>query len=346
MTVTSPVNAVIFGLEGPKLRSGEAAFFRDCNPFGFILFSRNVETPEQVKKLCGDLRTTVGRNALIFVDQEGGRVQRLGPPHWRKATYAYDFGELYSHNTQNALRAIWLNFRLIAEELRTVGITANCAPVLDLPVFGADPIISDRAFSRHPDAMIDMAQACISGLAAGGVASVIKHIPGHGRATVDSHKALPVIGEPIAELSKTDFLPFKALNAAPMAMTAHVILKQINAKNPVTVSRIAFEKIIRGELGYDGLVMSDDLDMKALKGDLTDLTRDCLGAGCDIVLQCNGNLANMVKVAKGLEALTGDSLRRAKLAETATEGYEEFDLEAGLDEYTAIMTQLGNLVAG
>jgi len=342
MNTTSPINAAIFGLAGPELRAGEAAFFRDCNPFGFILFARNVETPEQVKKLCADLRHAIGRNVLIFVDQEGGRVQRLGPPHWRKATYAYDFGELYSNNTQNGLRAIWLNFRLMAEELRTVGITANCAPVLDLPVFGADPIISDRAFSRDPDAMIHMAQACISGLTAGGVAAVIKHIPGHGRANVDSHKALPVIDEPIEELSKTDFLPFKALNEVPMAMTAHVILEQIDAKNPVTVSKLAFDKIIRGVLGYDGLVMSDDLDMKALKGDLTDLTRSCLGAGCDIVLQCDGNLANMVKVAKGLKPLEGDSLRRAKLAETATAGYEEFDLEAGLDEYTAIMTQLGS----
>ncbi len=344
MTTTSPINAAIFGLEGPKLRAGEAAFFRDCHPFGFILFARNVETPEQVKKLCADLRNTIGREALIFVDQEGGRVQRLGPPHWRKAAYAYDFGELYSHDPQSALRAIWLNFRLIAEDLRTVGITANCAPVLDLPVFGADPIISDRAFSRDPDAMIHMAQACISGLAAGGVAAVIKHIPGHGRANVDSHKALPVIDASVEELSKTDFLPFKALNTAPMAMTAHIVLSQIDAKKPVTISKTAFEKIIRGTLGYDGLVMSDDLDMKALDGDLATLTRNCLEAGCDIVLQCNGNLADMVKVAKGLKPLDGDSLRRARLADGATAGYEAFDLEAGLDEYMSIMTQLAGKV--
>ncbi len=349
MTREPPINAAIFGLEGPELRAAEAVFFRDCNPWGFILFSRNIETPEQVRKLCTDLRNTVGRNALIFVDQEGGRVQRLGPPHWRKAAYAFDFGELYRINPEYALRAIWLNFRLIAEDLRAVGITANCAPVLDLPVIGADPIISDRAFSRDPAKMIDMAQACISGLIAGGVAPVIKHIPGHGRASVDSHKALPVIADGIEDLSKTDFLPFKAFGAAgksstvasvAMAMTAHIVLSDIDDIHPVTVSKIVFDDIIRGHIGYDGLVMSDDLDMKALDGELTELTRRSLAAGCDIVLQCNGSLADMVQVAKGLRPLGGDSLRRAKLAETTAELQEEFDVNAGLEEYTALMTQL------
>jgi len=340
MTLNNPINAVIFGLEGPELKAGEVAFFRDCNPWGFILFTRNIETPDQVRKLCADLRSAVGRNALIFVDQEGGRVQRLGPPHWRKATYAFDFGELYRINKQAALRAVWLNFRLIADELRSVGITANCAPVLDLPIPEADPIISDRAFSRDPAEMISMAHACISGLTAGGVVPVIKHIPGHGRAKVDSHKELPVISATLYELAQTDFLPFAALADAPIAMTAHIVLKEIDPERPITVSKTALQKVIRGYIGYNGLLMSDDLDMKALQGDLTELTRDTLAAGCDIVLQCSGNMASMVKIAKGLSPLAGESLRRTHLAENLAESYEDFDPKAGLEEYTSLMEQL------
>ncbi len=340
MTAKTSINAAIFGMEGPELKAGEAAFFRDCNPWGFILFSRNVETPEQVRKLCTDLRNTVGRDALIFVDQEGGRVQRLRPPHWRKATYAFDFGELYRISPQDALRAVWLNFRLIADELRCVGITANCAPVLDLPIFEADPIISDRAFSRDPAEMIDMAHACISGLTAGGVVPVIKHIPGHGRATVDSHKELPVISETLFELAQTDFLPFTALADAPIAMTAHIVLKEIDASHPVTLSKTVIEDVIRGSIGYNGLLISDDLDMKALKGDLTDLTRGTLAAGCDIVLQCSGNMTSMVKVAQGLKPLGGKSLIRAHLAENLVENHEDFDRNAGLKEYTKLMEKL------
>ncbi len=334
------ISAAIFACNGPELLSSEAVFFRDCNPWAFILFGRNIETPAQVKRLCADLREAVGRDALIFIDQEGGRVQRLCPPHWRKAPYAFDFGDLYHLDKHDALRAIWLNFRLIADELRAVGITADCAPVLDLPVFGADPIISDRAFSRDPIEMIDMAHAAMAGLTAGGVVPVIKHIPGHGRAKVDSHKALPIITESLAELETTDFVPFKAFFDAPMAMTAHVVLACVDTKKPITISRTGFQQIIRQNIGYDGLVMSDDLDMKALKGDLTSLTEQALAAGCDIALQCSGNLPDMVKVAKGLKPLSGDSLRRAQQADYMSDCFEAFDARAGLSEYTNLMRQL------
>lgn len=334
------IQSAIFGCSGPELSKGEAAFFRDCNPWAFILFSRNIETPAQVRKLCADLRDSVGRDALIFVDQEGGRVQRFKTPHWRSAPYGGLFGDLYKINPRHAKRATYLNFRLIAAELRSVGVTANCAPVLDIPVWGSDPIISDRAFSYHSDTMIDIAHACMAGLTAGGVVPVIKHLPGHGRAKVDSHKALPIIKESISKLSRTDFVPFQALNDAPMAMTAHVVLEQCDPKRPVTISPKAMKEIIRGEIGYDGLVMSDDLDMKALSGGLTRLTQQTLAAGCDIALQCSGNMSSMVKIAKGLRRLDGAALRRAKIAELISEEICDFDPVQALIEYDHLVAKM------
>ena len=334
------IGAAIFGCAGPSLSAGEAAFFRDCNPWGFILFARNIETPAQVRRLCADLRESVGRDALIFVDQEGGRVQRLGRPHWRKAPHASKFDRLYDDCPQKAKRAVWLNFRLIAQELRDVGITANCAPVIDLPANGSHRIISDRAFSAHPKIMNHLAHASMAGLTAGGVIPVIKHIPGHGRAKVDSHKSLPIIDATISELEASDFIPFKALSQAPMAMTAHVLLSQVDKTKPVTISKTAMRKVVRGALGYDGLVMSDDLDMKALKGDLASLTRQTLAAGCDIALQCSGKLPAMVNVAKGLKPLRGHALRRARVAEYMSDHIENFDKEDGLAEYKTLMDTL------
>ena len=334
------VNSAIFGCAGPRLSAGEAAFFRDCNPWGFILFARNIETPAQVRKLCADLRKSVGRDALIFVDQEGGRVQRLGPPHWRKAPRASTFDRLYDHCPQKARRAAWLNFRLIAQELRDVGITADCAPVLDLPYNGSHRIISDRAFSVHPKIMNDLAHACMSGLTAGGVVPVIKHIPGHGRAKVDSHKSLPIIDASLSDLEASDFIPFKTFKQAPMAMTAHVLLTNADKDKPVTISKTAMKTIVRGALAYDGLVMSDDLDMKALKGGLTSLAQQTLAAGCDIALQCSGNLSAMVNVAKGIKPLSGKALRRAKVAEYMSDHIEPFDRGAALAEYSGLMDTL------
>ncbi len=331
------ISSVIFGCSGPGLSSGEIAFFRDVNPWGFILFARNIENPNQVRRLCKDLRESVGRDALIFIDQEGGRVQRMGAPYWRTAPRANVFEPMFAKNAQVANRACYLNFRLIAEDLRQCGLTANCAPVLDLPVAGADPIVSDRAFSRDRHAMVSLANACMAGLTAGGILPVIKHMPGHGRAKVDSHKALPVIDTKLPILEKSDFYPFRALKQAPVAMTAHVVISEVDASEPVTTSKTAFETIIRDKLGYDGLVVTDDLEMQALRGSLRRRTEKSLHAGCDVVLHCSGNMKSMVEVATALKPLSGRSLERARIAELITQDVEPCDVEALLDEYTRLM---------
>lgn len=329
--------AVIFGCSGPKLLPAEKAFFRDCDPWAFILFGRNVETPDQIRRLCDDLRSSVGRDALIFIDQEGGRVQRLRPPHFRSAPPAQDFGRLYARDPKAGLRAVWLNHRLIADELYGVGVTANCAPVLDMPAKGADPIISDRAFAGTPASVIDMAHAAMAGLMSGGVAPVIKHIPGHGRADVDSHKALPVIKTWERVLSETDYVPFQALCDAPMAMTAHIVVTHADPDLPVTLSPVAMTELVRGTLNYRGLVMTDDLDMKALSGDLEDLTRRALTAGCDVGLHCNGKMRSMVKVAKGAGRLTGDAAGRALTADMCAGMPDDFDAREALLELNTLM---------
>ena len=329
--------AVIFGCSGPKLLPTEKAFFRDSDPWAFILFGRNIENPDQVRRLTDDIKSAVGRDALIFIDQEGGRVQRLRAPHWRTCPPAQDFGALYQIDAQKAKRAVWLNHRLIANELRSVGVTANCAPVLDMPAPGADPIISDRAFASDPGPVIDMAHAAMAGLMSGGVAPVIKHIPGHGRADVDSHKALPVIKAEERELEKSDYVPFLSFKDAPMAMTAHVVVTHADADMPVTLSGKAMRELVRGKLGYQGLVMTDDLDMKALSGDLEDLTRRALSAGCDVGLHCNGKMRSMVKVAKGAGVLEGDSLQRAFMADNCAGAPGEFDPKAALSELNELL---------
>ncbi len=336
--------AVIFGLQGPRLTASEKAFFRDANPWGFILFARNIETPAQVKALTQSLRECVGKNCMIFIDQEGGRVQRLKSPHW------YDYPSLgvlasgYRENKGQARRAIYLHHRLIASDLRALGINANCAPVLDVPVKGADPIISDRALGANAYQVIDLAQAAMAGLMVGGVAPVIKHIPGHGRATVDSHLALPKITNWVPRLMGSDFLPFKELADAPMAMTAHILIEGLDANQPVTLSSKAIS-FIRERLGFKGLLMSDDMDMKALSGDLSALTHKALSAGCDIALQCSGKLPSMVRVAKGARYLEGEARRRADMAELCAEDPRDFDYKAALSEYM-MLTVEGSHVDG
>lgn len=320
--------STIFGLSGPRVTSGERAFFRDADPWAFILFARNIETPEQVKTLTDDLRNVVGRNCLIFVDQEGGRVQRLRPPHWSNFPSLSRLADLYVSSKSEAREAVFLQHRIMADDLRGLGITANCAPVLDLPLPDADPIISDRALGQSPDQVIDLAHAAMAGLMSGGVAPVIKHIPGHGRAMVDSHLELPRVETGHVTLRKTDYAPFGALKDAPMAMTAHIVYEGMDRKLPLTLSNKAISYIIRTEIGFDGLLMSDDLDMKALSGDLTHITEQALAAGCDMALQCSGNLPSMVKVAKGARTLDGVSLKRARLAELSAEHVTPFDRSA------------------
>ena len=249
--------ATIFGLSASRLTSGEAAFFRDVNPWGFILFSRNVETPDQLRRLCADIRNCVGRNALIFIDQEGGRVRRLRPPHWPEYPSVQKLADIYEINQEDGLRACYLHHRLMAHDLHALGITADCAPVLDLPIKGADPIISDRALGRDTHSIIEMAHAAMAGLMKGGIAPVIKHIPGHGRAMVDSHKDLPRIETPEMQLRTSDFLPFEALNDAPMAMTAHAVFSCVDSKRPVTTSKVALTKLIREDIGLSLIHISE-----------------------------------------------------------------------------------------
>ena len=332
--------AAILGLAGPQLSDAEAAFFRDADPWAFILFKRNVETPEQVRRLCGTLRDAVGRDALVFVDQEGGRVQRLRAPHWRAYPTGATYAALHTADKAAGRRAAYLGHRLIADDLRSVGITADCAPVLDLPQPGADPIISDRALGDTVAQIVDLAHAATAGLMAGGVAPVIKHIPGHGRATVDSHLALPRIEDDIDALDSTDFEPFRVLRDAPMAMTAHAVFSAVDGE-PVTLSHRAIHGVIRDRIGFDGLLMSDDLDMKALSGDdLAAKTTACLDAGCDVALQCSGKMAAMVQVVRGARALEGNALHRARIAELCAATPADFDREAAESEFDQLLARV------
>lgn len=329
--------AVIFGLSGPKLTPSERLFFQEANPWGFILFARNIESPAQVLRLTSEIRDAVGRNCLIFVDQEGVRVQRLTEPHWHKYPSGAVFSHLYEQESHLGIRAAYLSYRLIADDLRAVGITANCAPVLDLPKKSADPIISDRAYGTTNMKVVDIANGVMAGLMSGGIAPVVKHIPGHGRAEVDSHKALPRIKVTRQTLEKTDFMPFRALSDAPMAMTAHAVY-ECNSRSALTVSKKSLTELVRGAIGFNGLVMSDDLDMKALTGGLQRKTERALAAGCDIALQCSGILPDMVKVAKGASSLTGRAKRRSIVAELCAENVTACDPSALRREFEAILS--------
>ena len=311
-------SAAIYGCEGPVLTEEERRFFRDVRPWGFILFRRNVESPDQLRALTAALRETVGRaDAPILIDQEGGRVQRLRPPHWP----AYPPGAAYVKAATDPLGArelARLGARLIAHDLAAVGITVNCLPVLDTPVPGAHDIIGDRAYAHDPATVAQLGRAVAEGLLAGGILPVIKHLPGHGRATADSHHALPVVSDPMKTLDSWDFAPFRALSDMPMAMTAHVVFDAIDRKRPATTSRKALrlmrEDVAKGGLGFTGLVMTDDLSMNALNGSLRERAEASLKAGCDVILHCNGNLNEMRSVAEGTGRLRSAAAKRAEAA--------------------------------
>ena len=336
--MSAPLSCII-GLSGKRLLKSESVFLRDANPWSVILFARNVDSPDQLRKLTGDIRNAMGRNTLIFIDQEGGRVQRLRAPHWRAFPSGDEYARIYRHDREEGLRACFLGHRLIADDLRAVGITSDCAPVLDLPQPGSDPIISDRALGNSVEDIVDMAHAAMAGLMSGGVAPVVKHIPGHGRATVDSHKALPKIEADRATLENSDFLPFRRLNDAPMAMTAHAVYTH-NSRSAVTISRKSLTELIRAAIGFDGLLMTDDLDMKALTGDLTKKTERALKAGCDIALQCSGRLADSVKVAKGAQVLSGRAFERAMIADNCADHITTFDRAEAEAEFDTLMANV------
>mgnify|MGYP005983605649 FL=1 len=306
-------SAAIYGCSGHRLTAEERAFFAETRPWGFILFRRNVDSPAQVKALVEDLRDSVGRaDAPVLIDQEGGRVQRLGPPHWPK----YPPGSAYLKAVNDPMAArelVRLGARLIAHDLRELGITVDCVPVLDVPVPGAHDIIGDRAYAQDPATVTQLGRAAAEGLLAGGVLPIIKHIPGHGRAFADSHHDLPVVETDLATLDAWDFAPFKALSDMPMAMTAHVVFTAVDPKRPATTSKKGI-RLMREHLGFSGLIMSDDLSMQALTGTLTERAEQSLKAGCDVILHCNGDLTEMRQVAEGTGKLKGEARRRAEAA--------------------------------
>lgn len=323
-----PLSAVIFGLEGTALTPAEAAFFQDVMPYGFILFARNCESPAQVKRLTASLRELVGRERLpILIDQEGGRVARLKPPHWPSFPAARRFADIYERDRSAAERACYLNARLIAHELSLLGITVDCAPVADVPVPGAHDIIGDRAFGYSPEQVSALARAQAEGLMKGGIVPVLKHIPGHGRAFADSHEELPTVDTPLDMLRKSDFMPFTALSDLPMGMTAHVLYTALDDKRMATLSPTVI-RFIREDIGFQGLLMSDDLSMKALGGDYTVRARNVLAAGCDAVLHCNGRMQEMKAVAEGLQPLAGAALERAEAALRCIKTPPAFDVAA------------------
>ena len=307
--------AVIYGCSGTVLNEDERAFFAEAQPLGFILFQRNCDNPEQIRELVSSLRECVGRDdAPVLIDQEGGRIQRLKSPHWRDAPAASRFVSLYETNRGLAVEAARLNARLIAHELADLGITVDCAPVLDVPQPGADPIIGDRAYGSDPETISALAAAVCEGFLEGGVLPVIKHIPGHGRADVDSHKALPCVDADMETLSRVDFVPFCALKSMPWAMTAHVLYKTLDADQPATMSADVI-RTIRNDIGFDGVLVSDDLSMQALGGSFKFRTSGALASGCDLALHCSGDMMEMRQVAAGCFPLTGQAASRIEKGE-------------------------------
>jgi beta-N-acetylhexosaminidase len=333
------VRACILGCQGPTLSREETAFFRDVKPWGFILFARNVETPDQVRKLVDALRATVGReDAPVLIDQEGGRVQRLKPPHWPLYPPGRAYGQLPGNDPLLKREITRLGARLIAHDLASLGVNVDCVPVLDVPDPGGHEIIGDRAYGETPDEVAYLGRAAAEGLIAGGVLPVIKHIPGHGRAKADSHLELPVVEASFEDLDARDFAPFRGLSDMPMAMTAHVIYSAVDPKQPATTSRKAMRKVVRGAIGYDGLVMSDDLSMKALSGDFQARAEAAIAAGCDVVLHCNGDMAEMKPVVEGAGALRGRAKRRAEAAlGRLPRAVEPLDVEAARARFAAAL---------
>lgn len=309
-------SAAFFGLAGLTLTPHETAFFHRVKPAGYILFSRNIESAEQVTALTASLRALHDQTSAlpILIDQEGGRVRRLRPPLVQDHPPARPLGQLYERDADAAREAAYLHGQAIGLELAQLGITVDCLPVLDLIFEQTHDVIGDRAFSADPQIVTDLSRSVMSGLGAAGIVPVIKHIPGHGRAAADSHLELPVVDAPIAALEHTDFAPFKALCNAPMAMTAHILYTALDAESCATHSATLVQDVIRKTIGFDGLLMTDDLSMKALGGTMQSRTEKAIAAGCDIILHCNGDFAEMAAVAEALPALSDQAQQRLNAA--------------------------------
>ncbi len=334
--------AFITGVSGLELGAAEREFIRAERPWGFILFKRNVETPDQVTALVKELRSCLGEtDAPVLIDQEGGRVARLGPPHWPAYPPGAAFGALYDRDPALGLRAARLSSRLIAADLIELGVTVDCLPLADVPVPGADAVIGNRAYGTEPAKVAAIARAVTGGLEQGGVLPILKHIPGHGRATADSHFRLPTVDTPREELERTDFAAFRPLADLPMAMTAHVVFSALDPAQPATTSATIIRQVIRGQIGFQGLLMSDDVSMNALAGSIAERTRAIVNAGCDMVLHCNGKLDEMRDVARETPELTGDALQRARRALASRKPPEPLDRQAVRAELDALLDRIG-----
>ena len=328
--------AAIFGCAALTLGAEEAAFFADARPWGFILFRRNVETPAQVRALVDALRRSIDApDAPVLIDQEGGRVQRLGPPHWRRYPPAAAYREVAAGAPGSVRDLVRLGARLIAHDLASLGINVDCLPVLDLPQPGAHDIIGDRAYAATPEDVALLGRAACEGLMAGGVLPVLKHMPGHGRARADSHERLPVVDDSVETLEAHDFAPFRLSANMPLAMTAHVVYAAIDPQRPATTSPRVIGEVIRNRIGFDGVLMTDDLSMKALSGDYQTRARAALEAGCDVVLHCNGSMDEMKAVAAGARPLAGAGAGRTAAALARLGSLEPFDAEAARARFDA-----------
>jgi beta-N-acetylhexosaminidase len=334
--------AFITGVSGPELSAAEREFIRTERPWGFILFRRNVQTPAQVIRLLRELRETVGEpDAPVLIDQEGGQVQRLRPPYWPLYPAGAVFGDLYDIDPAAGLSAARLSARLIAADLTDLGVTVDCLPLADVPVPGADAVIGDRAYGTEPAKVAAIARAVTDGLQQGGVLPVLKHIPGHGRATADSHLKLPTVDTPKAELERTDFAAFQPLADLPMAMTAHVVFSALDPAQPATTSATIIQQVIRRVIGFQGLLMSDDVGMNALAGSFAERTRAIVTAGCDMVLHCSGDLGEMREVARGAPELSGKALERARRALASRKAPQAFDRVKARAELDALIGRAG-----
>jgi beta-N-acetylhexosaminidase len=333
--------AVIFGLSGRKLLARERAFFADSAPWGFVLFARNVESPAQLSSLTADLRDAAGSDVPVLIDQEGGRVARLRPPHWRRwqpvlRLFAnVDGGADGGADDAAALEATRLRYRIIAEELAAMGIDVNCMPLLDVPVPGSHDVIGERALGRSPEAVARRGRVVCEGLRAGGVLPVIKHLPGHGRAAVDSHHQAPRVATPRETLEAVDFAAFRPLADEALGMTAHVVFEAIDPERCATFSP-AVIAAIRHQIGFDGLLMTDDLSMNALSGAMSSRVTGALTAGCDVILHCNGDMAEMREIAAHTPQLAGRAAERAARAEAERGAAEDIDIAAAEARYSEL----------
>ena len=332
--------AFITGLAGATLTRAERHFVQEAAPFGLILFKRNVTTPDALRRLVDEFRAAVGRQAPVLVDQEGGRVQRLGPPHWAAYPAGAAYGAVFDRDPETGRRAARLGGRLIANDLAQLGIDVDCAPVADVPAADADPVIGDRAYGAEPAKVAALAGAFAAGLMQGGVLPVLKHLPGHGRAMADSHQRLPVVTADRLTLDAVDFAAFRPLGGLPLGMTAHVVFTAVDPVAPATTSANIVKHVIRDSIGFTGLLMSDDISMNALSGSLSERTRAAIAAGCDIVLHCNGELSEMVEVAAEAPALAGDAARRAEAALAARKPAASLDIAASRAELAKLMNDI------